>query len=46
MLNKLKVMKNSTYIYTPWAPSLRKLLKKLPIYMCAHVRPCAPMCEL
>ncbi len=43
MLNKLKVMKNSTYIYTPWAPSLRKLLKKLPIYMwpmCAHVHPC------
>jgi hypothetical protein len=39
MLNKLKVMRNFTYIYTLWASSSRKFIKKLPIYMwpkCAH----------
>ncbi len=43
MLNRLKVMKNFISIYTQWAPSSRKFLKKLPIYiwpMFAHVRPC------
>ncbi len=46
MLNRLKVMKNSTSIYTPWAPSSKKFFKKLPITrgpnspMCAHVHPC------
>jgi hypothetical protein len=39
MLNKLKIMGNSTFIYTHWAYSS----KKLPIYMWpmfTHVRPC------
>jgi hypothetical protein len=48
-LNKLKVIKNPTSIYTLWAPSSRKFLKKLPIYMWpmyAHVCPCTFMCEL
>ncbi len=39
VLNKLKVMGNSTFIYTYWAHSLRKFLKKLPTYMCTHVWP-------
>jgi hypothetical protein len=49
MLNKLKVMGNSTSIYTPWAPNIRKFIKKLPIYMWPmfiHMCQCAPMCEL
>jgi hypothetical protein len=49
MLNRLKVMENFSSIYTHWAPSSRKFLKKLTIYiwpMCVHVRPCAPMYEL
>jgi hypothetical protein len=33
MLNKLKVIENFTFIYTYWAPSLKKVLKKLSIYM-------------
>jgi hypothetical protein len=43
MLNKLKVMRKSTSIYTPWVPSSRKFLKKLSIYMWpmfTHVHPC------
>ncbi len=49
MLNILKVMESSTLIYTHWAPSSKKFIKKLPIYMWSifiHVRPSAPMCEL
>jgi hypothetical protein len=49
MLNKLKVVGNFPFIYTPWAPSSKKFLKKFPIYMWfmfTHVRPYAPMCEL
>jgi hypothetical protein len=45
ILNKLKVMGNSTFIYTYWATSLKKFLKKLSIYMCTHVH-IAFMCEL
>ncbi len=33
MLNKLKVIGNYTFMYTPWAPSSRKLTNKLSIYM-------------
>jgi hypothetical protein len=33
MLNWLKVIANSTSIYTPWASSSRKFFQKLPIYM-------------
>ncbi len=33
VLNRLKVMRNSTFIYTPWAPSSKKFFKKLPINM-------------
>jgi hypothetical protein len=33
MLNKLKVMENFSFIYTYWAPSSKKFLKKLPTYM-------------
>ncbi len=40
VLNKLKVMGNSTFIYNPWAPSSREFLKKLPMYMWTHVHPC------
>jgi hypothetical protein len=32
VLNKLKVVGNSTSIYTPWAPSSRKFFEKFPIY--------------
>ncbi len=45
LLNKLKVMGSSTFIYTHWAPSSKKFFK-LPIYMClcspilVHVHPC------
>jgi hypothetical protein len=34
MLNKLKVMENSTFIYTHWAPSLKLFFEKLPTHMC------------
>jgi len=40
MLNMLKVIKIYILIYTHWAPSLKKIFKKLPIYMwpmCTHV---------
>jgi hypothetical protein len=33
MLNILKLMRNSTSIYTHWAPNSTMFLKKLPIYM-------------
>jgi hypothetical protein len=33
MLNKLKVMWDSTFIYTHCAPNLKKFLKELPTYM-------------
>jgi len=33
LLNKLKVMKNPTFIYTHWTPSSKKFFKKLSIYM-------------
>jgi hypothetical protein len=49
VLNRLKVMGNPTSIYTHLAPSSRKFLKKLPIYMWpmfAHVHTCTLMCEL
>ncbi len=49
VLNKLKVMRNSTSIYTHYALNLKKVLKKIPIYMWfmfAHVCPYASMCEL
>ncbi len=42
MLNKLKVMGNSTFIYVHWAFNSRKIIKKLPIYMWpmfTHVHP-------
>jgi hypothetical protein len=41
MLNKLKVMWDSTSIYTHWAPSSKKLFKKISTYMC----PNSPMCN-
>jgi len=47
VLNKLKVMGNSTSIYTYWAPSSKKFLKKVPTYMWpmfTHKCPCAPIC--
>jgi hypothetical protein len=40
MLNKLKVVINSTSIYNHWAPSSKNFFEKLPIYMspmCTHV---------
>jgi hypothetical protein len=49
MLNKLKVVGDYTFIYTPWTPNLKKFSKKLPIYMWpmfTQVHQCAPMCEL
>jgi hypothetical protein len=49
VLNKLKVMRNSTFIYTHCALSLKKFLKKIPIYMWfmfTHVCSHAPMYEL
>ncbi len=33
MLNRLKVIWDFIFIYTHWAPNLKKLLKKLPTYM-------------
>jgi hypothetical protein len=42
VLNKLKLMGNSTFKYTYWAPSSRKFFNKLPTYMW----PIVPMCEL
>jgi len=40
VLNKLKVMGNFTSIYTPWALSSKKFLKKLQ----STCDPCLPMC--
>jgi hypothetical protein len=43
MLNGLKLMWDFTFIYTNWALSSRKFLKKLPTYMCpmfTYVQPC------
>ncbi len=40
VLNKLKAMGNSTFIYTPWELSSKKFIKELPIYkwpMFTHV---------
>jgi hypothetical protein len=39
MLNRLKVMGNSTFIYTHWAPSSRNLFKKTSNLHVAHVDP-------
>jgi len=33
VLNRLKIIWDSTSIYTNWAPSSRKFLKKFPTYM-------------
>lgn len=38
VFNKLKIMRNSTFIYTPWAPNFKKFFKKL--LHVAHVHPC------
>jgi hypothetical protein len=49
VLNKLKVIKDSTSIYTNWAPNSRNFFNKLPIYiwpMFTHMCPFALMCEL
>lgn len=46
ILNRLKLMKNSTFIYTPWAPRLKKFLKKFPIYMCPMFTHVCIMSEL
>jgi len=49
VVNKLKVMGNSMFIYIDWALSSRKFSKKLPTYMwpmlpmCVHEHPCVPM---
>jgi hypothetical protein len=46
LLNKLKIMGNFTFIYTPWAFSSKKFLKKLQstcdscLPMCVNVHPC------
>jgi hypothetical protein len=44
MLNILKVVWNFIFIYTYWAPSSRKLLKKPPIYMWSTFTHVWPMC--
>jgi hypothetical protein len=50
VFNRLKVMENFTFIYTPWAPSSKKFLNKLSIHMWLmfiHVRQCgAFVCKL
>jgi len=49
VLNRLKVMRNSSSIYIPWALNSRKFLKEFPIYiwpMFTYLCPCAPMNEL
>jgi hypothetical protein len=33
VLNKLKVMGDFTFIYTPWAPNSKEFVKKPLIYM-------------
>ncbi len=42
VLNILKVMWNSIFIYTHWAPSSKKILKNILTYMCG---PCPSMWE-
>jgi hypothetical protein len=42
MLNILKVIRNSTFIYTNWAFSLRKFFKNFQ----PTSGPCVPMCKL
>ncbi len=47
MLNRLKVMWDCIFIYTHWALSSKKLLKKIQLTCgpCSHMcDPCAPMC--
>jgi hypothetical protein len=46
MLNILKVIRNSTSIYTLWAPSSNKFFKKTSNLHVINVHPCAPICEL
>ncbi len=46
MLNILKVIRNSTFIYTFWAPSSNKFFKKTSNLHVINVRPCAFICEL
>jgi hypothetical protein len=47
MLNILKVINNSTSIYTYWTPSSKKILKNFYMWpMFTHVCSCAPMCKL
>jgi hypothetical protein len=49
VLNRLKVMENSTFIYTHWPPSSNKFFKKISTYMwfiLTHVRPCVSMYKL
>jgi hypothetical protein len=49
VLNILKAIKNSIFIYTLYAPNSRKFSKKLPIYMWpmfSSAHQCAPTCEL
>ncbi len=46
MLNILKIMGNSTLIYTYWASKLIKVFQKTSNLHVPHVHPCAPMCEL
>jgi hypothetical protein len=43
MLNKLKVMKNSTSIYTPWAPNSNFFWRNFQS-TCGPCSPCAPTC--
>jgi hypothetical protein len=43
IVEQTKGCANSTFIYTPWAPSSKTLLKKLSIYMWpmfTHMHPC------
>jgi hypothetical protein len=44
VLNKLKVMENSTFIYIYWVPNLKKFIHKFSThmwFMFANVHPCA-----
>jgi hypothetical protein len=46
VLNKLKVMENSTFIYSHWALSSKNFFKKLPTHMWPMFTPCPPIYEL
>jgi hypothetical protein len=46
VLNKLKVIENSTFIYTYSTLGSRNFSKKTSNLHVAHVRPCVPICEL